>query len=154
MLTDSPSAAAASSTLTFRASGRRSVVREVLASSRSTAAAGRSSASESPVAVGDDELDLASAQPHVDRAGREITGDLAGGGREGVEQHEPGRGIQAGGEALGDGASVLRAVRRGVHQLALQVADVLSKFHVHHYDTTVVSCQVKVVSSWRRGRQK
>ena len=122
-------------------------MREVLASSRSTAAAGRSSASGSRARLGDDELDLASAQPHVDRAGCEVAGDLAGRGRQGVEQHEPRRGIQSGGEPLGDGAGVFRAVRRGIHQLALQVADVLSEFHVHHYDTTVVSCQACVVSS-------
>ena len=77
----------------------------------------------------DDELDLATAQPQVDRAGSEVAGDLADRGRQGVEQHEPRRGIQAGGESLGDGASVVRAVLRGVHQLALQVGDVLSKVH-------------------------
>ena len=96
------------------------------------------------VRLGDDELDLASAQPQVDRAGREVAGDLADRGRQGVEQHEPRRGIQSGGEPLGDGAGVLRAVLRGIHQLALQVADVLSEFH-----GTIVTpqwCHVKL--SW------
>ena len=128
-------------------------MRDVLASSRSTAAAGRSSRVGVTARLVDDELDLASAQAHVDRAGREVTGDLAGGGGQRVEQHETGCGIQAGGQALGDGEGVFCAVRRGVHHLALQVAHVLSKFHVHHYDTTVVSRQVKVVSR-AKGRRK
>ena len=67
------------------------------------------------VRLGHDELDVASAQPHVDRSGCEVAGDLAGRGRQDVEQHEPRRGIQSGGEPLGDGAGVLRAVLRGIH---------------------------------------
>jgi hypothetical protein len=79
--------------------------------------------------LGDDELHVPPAQPHVDRAGGEIASDLADGRSQNVEQHQPGSGIQSGGEPFGDGAGVVRAVLRGIHQLAVQVADVCSELH-------------------------
>jgi hypothetical protein len=74
-------------------------------------------------------IDLASAQSQVDRARREVAGDLTDRGGQRVEQHEASRRIQSGGEPLGDDTGVVGAVLRGVQQLALQLADVLSKFH-------------------------
>jgi hypothetical protein len=53
--------------------------------------------------VGDDELHLASAQPEIDRAGREVAGELADRGRQHVEHHELRRGIRQ--EALHSAAS-------------------------------------------------
>ena len=98
--------------------------------------------------AGHDELDLAPAEPHVDRAGCEVAGDLGGRGRQRIEQHEPRGGVEAAREPLGDRARLLRAALHGIGELPLQIADVRAEIHRHHDDTTVVSCQAQVTPLW------
>jgi hypothetical protein len=60
------------------------------------------------------ELGIATAQLHVDRAGREIAGDLLGRVGQRLEQRQADRGFQRRGQALGKSFRVL-ATRGGRH---------------------------------------
>ena len=84
----------------------------------------------------DDELGLAAAQAQLDRAGRELARDLVGGGRQRVEQHQPDRRVERGGQPLGERAGVLAAGGGGDGELATEVLDVLRQVHGTTYGTS------------------
>ena len=54
-----------------------------------------------------DETGVPAAQPHLDRARREVAGDLVRGRRQGLQQHQPGRRVERRGEALSECASII-----------------------------------------------
>jgi hypothetical protein len=92
----------------------------------------------------DDELHLASAKTQIHRTGGEVARDLADGCRQGIQKHEPGGGIEAGGEPLGHLPGLVGAVHAGLHDLPLQVRDVLSEFHA----TTMTPLWCHVNTPW------
>src|SRR5215218_1667933 len=78
---------------------------------------------------GHHEVGLAGAQAQLDRAGRELARDLVGGGGQGVEQHQPGGGLERGGQPLGERAGILAARLGGDEQLAAEVLGVGRQVH-------------------------
>ena len=96
----------------------------------------------------DDEAGLAAAQAQLDRAGRELARDLVGGGRQRIEQHQPDRRVERGGQPLGQLAGVLAARGGGDGELAAEVLHVLRQ--VHGASMAPRWCHVKtmMVSSW------
>ena len=79
--------------------------------------------------MGDHELGLAAAHPHVDRLGVELAGDLGGGLGERLEQHHPGGGVEGQREALGCGLGLGAAGRGGVGQVPAEPFDEGREFH-------------------------
>lgn len=90
----------------------------------------------------DNELGVASAEAHIDRARCELAGDLARGDRQCLQQNEPGSRLEGRGEALGEGAGLLTACFGGNFKLVLKIVDVLSQIH----DTIVMSVRRHVKS--------
>ncbi len=81
------------------------------------------------------ELRLAAAQPQLDRAGRQLARDLVGGGRERLEQREPDRRLQRGGQALRQRTGLLAARLGGDGELAAELLDIRREVH----DATMAS---------------
>ena len=79
--------------------------------------------------MGDHELRLAAAHPHVDGLALELAGDLVGGLGEGLEQHHPGGGVEREGEALGGGMGLRTAGCGGVGEVAAEALDEGREFH-------------------------
>ena len=98
--TDIPSARAAASTPARRFSGSRSVTRHVPPSS-SDSGATYGGVVRQFLNAGDRELGVAPSQPHLDRTGREIAGDLLGRLGQRLEQRQPDRRLQRGGQTVG-----------------------------------------------------
>ena len=76
-----------------------------------------------------DEADVATAQPDVDRAGRQLAGDLLGRRGQRAEQGEPERRLERPGEPLGERARLVAADLCGRHELAAQLVDVGGEVH-------------------------
>src|SRR5215212_390933 len=105
VLTETPRRAAASSTRALSCSGRRSVMRRVPPSSRSTAGPAVSGPGVSAAGavggwVGDGEAEVAAAEPDVDGTGGELAGDLLRRLGQGTEQRQADGGLERGGEPL------------------------------------------------------
>ena len=99
---------------------------------------------------GHHEARVAAAQAQLDRAGREIPGDLVGRRGQRVEQGQPGRRLQWPGQPLGQGPGVGAAGSAATASSRRR----LSTYGVnpwHHYDTTMVPSQGE--SSTRRRRR-
>ncbi len=101
-----------------------------------------------------DELGVAAAQAHVDRAGREIERDLGGGSRDRVQQDEARRRFERGGEPAGDDPGVIAARLGGQLELVAQLLDVRRQIH----DVTMTSLRRQgnvndVTMTSRRGYQ-
>jgi hypothetical protein len=79
--------------------------------------------------TGDDETEVAPAQADVDRAGRQLAGDLLGGAGESAEQRETHRCLQRGGEPLREGAGLVTTDVRGGHELPPQLVDIGREIH-------------------------
>ena len=71
------------------------------------------------------ELGVASAQAHIDRARCEVAGDLARSDRQCLQQNEPGGGLERRGESLGKCAGFVATRFSGNFQLVLEVVDVV-----------------------------
>jgi hypothetical protein len=78
---------------------------------------------------GDDEARFPVAQTQLDGAGRQIAGDLGGGFGEGVQQAEPQRGVERGGEPLGHLSRFVATGGSGDGELVLDGVDIGAKFH-------------------------
>ena len=130
---------AASSARALTDSGSRSVIRDWLSSSGSGGLGGcgrgRRRGWLGGLEVGDHELGLATAHPHVDRLVVERAADLGGGLRERLEQHHPGGGIQCEGQPLGGGLGLGASRGSGVGQVLAESFDEGREFH----DATVTS---------------
>ena len=146
VFSETPSFAAAASARDFSASGSRRVVRDVEASSVVAAARRPATAARAPSELaaatgakleqrgrGDGELDVATAQAHVDGARREVARDLAGRVGQRVEDGQPCGRVERGGQPARDlfGLGTARGGRG--QQLALQRLDVRGDLH----DTTL-----------------
>ena len=128
-LTDRRSRAAACSTSAFSCSGSRRLMRAVAASSGSAATGSAGSGGPSSGAGHDDELRIGAAQAHLDGAGRELAGDLGGGGGERFEQHQPDRGLERSAQPLGQRAGVLAPGLGGDRELSAEAIDIRCDIH-------------------------
>ena len=103
------------------------MIRDWLSSSGSGAAGGAGGAGGAGrvggLEVGDHELRLATAHPHVDRLVVQRAADLVGGLRERLEQHHPGGGVQREGQPLGGGLGLGASRGGGVGQVLAKPLD-------------------------------
>ena len=92
-------------------------------------------------AADDDEDRLTALQAHLDGDALELVGDLGRRVREGVHERQSRGGFEREADPLG-GLLGLRTHRPGrLGEIPTQCVDVLGDVHVHHNDTTVMSCQ-------------
>ena len=89
----------------------------------------------------DDEAGLAAAQAQLDRAGRELAGDLVGGGRQRVEQRQPDRRLERRRSAARPARGRPRRLRRRRRRARAEVLDVRASGPWRHYGTIMVPCQ-------------
>ena len=158
-LSDSPSRRAASSTRALRASGMRRFNRDVPPSSSSADAAragwpaveGMVPSVHGPGRGGsparrvrwrrDHEARVTPPQPELHRARRQLAGDLVSGGRQHLQEDEPGSRLERSGEPLRQGAGLVATRLGGYRQLVAQDVRIEREVHVSQYGTQLAPRQ-------------